>query len=671
MQIFHFFNKPTKIRMLLIILTAFIAVWQFGILKIAPTFNSDDSPETTTAFYTLGIQHPPGYPLNTLIGKIFTLIPAGNIMYRSNLTALVFNIITALLVFIFVNRYFVINKNTKYGNNFFAFISAALYLFCTTPFLQSLSAKGSIYTINAFFTIIIFLSLFNLKKHIKYFYLFSFVYGLSMGNHWQSMAVIFPAVLYYLIFNRKYFKTAFLLIGGIFFLLGASVYLFAFIRSQNIPVFAWGEIKTIRDLFWLISREQYRYAESAHSITDTFHLLWFYIKNLLTNEYPFYVVLFLIPGTYFLIKQFKTEAITISIAYIFIVVGIISISTPKPGIEWVIKPYFTSSYIFISIFISSGISFIINFLKKIDQRTKRNIYLAISTAIILPAFNATDYSRYFIGYDYAENIIKTLPEKSLFFTEGDLNMSSALYESFVNKKDFVFINTRLLEYDWYRKQLKNDYHDAIILPEMENSGTDYLYKTMMSNSEKGIYYSNAFTAEWQKLPFVPVGIVNRVLTGGNKQILTNNIFFDLYSYRGIIGDKINYDDFTNLLAVKHYAWSFITVADKLNRAGHYDTAIKLYKRSYLFLPSDQTLINIGSCYYNLGNTQNAEKYWNEALELNPKASYAYSYLAAIYLNRGETSKATEYVDNAIKFNSNNINAMQLKTIIDKKQSVMQ
>jgi len=50
---------------------------------INPTIGFHDSRELITCAWTLGIAHPPGYPLYTLFGKVFiTLISIGNIAYR-------------------------------------------------------------------------------------------------------------------------------------------------------------------------------------------------------------------------------------------------------------------------------------------------------------------------------------------------------------------------------------------------------------------------------------------------------------------------------------------------------------------------------------------------------------------------------------------------------------
>jgi len=664
-------KDKTNFKSVIIIAAVFLAAFGFGLLRIAPVFNADDSPETTTAFYTLGIQHPPGYPLDTLIGKIFTLIPAGNIMYRSNITALFFHVVSSFLVFFFALKCLATRNENDTKQKYFAVLSAVLYYLCFTPFCQALSAKGSIYTINALFTVLFFWGLFKIQENKKYVLFAAFIYGLSMANHWPSMAAVFPAALFYLVMKRKYLSASILIQSLIFFLTGASVYLFVFVRSAEMPVFAWGDIGTFRDLLWLFSREQYRYAESSHTIAQTFILFGFYIKSILLNEYAFLTVLLFIPGAYFIIRRSRDKGIAICTAYLSILAGVIFISTPKHTIEWVIKPYFTSSYIFISVLIGACVLSLVDLVNIEQEKNRNNIIIAVIAAVaILSIFHVPDYSRNFIGYDYAGNIMATLPEKAVFFTEGDLNMSSGLYESFVEKRDFVAINTRLLEYDWYRRQLKNDYGDRIILPAPADSGILYLYNTMLINAKSGIYYSNAYTPEWQRLPFAPMGIINKVITDPKEKTAANGNYFQIYSYRGLIGNKIDHDESTDLLAAKHYAWSLITFAEMLKNSGHYPEAVKMYKDSEVFEPKDTTLTRIGLCYYNMKDLQNAEKYWQEAIDINPESSQAYTGLAFIYLNSNDITKAAEYVNNALKYDPKNQDAVKMKEIIDKNQSVI-
>ena len=48
-----------------------------------------DTPELMTAAIRLGVVHPPGYPVFTLLGHLFSLLPFGPLPFRVNLLAVV------------------------------------------------------------------------------------------------------------------------------------------------------------------------------------------------------------------------------------------------------------------------------------------------------------------------------------------------------------------------------------------------------------------------------------------------------------------------------------------------------------------------------------------------------------------------------------------------------
>jgi len=64
-------------------------IWLFWfawyLLSLGPSLGGEDSGEFATVAATLGISHPPGYPLYALLGRLFCLIPAGSIAFRLNL----------------------------------------------------------------------------------------------------------------------------------------------------------------------------------------------------------------------------------------------------------------------------------------------------------------------------------------------------------------------------------------------------------------------------------------------------------------------------------------------------------------------------------------------------------------------------------------------------------
>ena len=71
---------------------------------LTPTVYVGDSGELIAAAASLGIPHPPGYPLFVYLGKLFCLIfPFGSIAFRLNLMSAFFAAAAALVYFSSVN----------------------------------------------------------------------------------------------------------------------------------------------------------------------------------------------------------------------------------------------------------------------------------------------------------------------------------------------------------------------------------------------------------------------------------------------------------------------------------------------------------------------------------------------------------------------------------------
>jgi hypothetical protein len=87
-----------------------------------------DAGDFITASYTLGIPHPPGYPLYTLLGKLFLMLPIpgglSQAAWRMNFMSAFFGALTILLI------YFFILKVTKH--NWLAFFAALSVAFAQT-----------------------------------------------------------------------------------------------------------------------------------------------------------------------------------------------------------------------------------------------------------------------------------------------------------------------------------------------------------------------------------------------------------------------------------------------------------------------------------------------------------------------------------------------------------
>ncbi|XP_027968009.1 transmembrane protein 260 isoform X3 [Eumetopias jubatus] len=74
-------------------------------LTLPPSVPGGDSGELITAAHELGVAHPPGYPLFTLVAKLaIILFPFGSVAYRVNLLCGLFGAVAASLLFFTVFR---------------------------------------------------------------------------------------------------------------------------------------------------------------------------------------------------------------------------------------------------------------------------------------------------------------------------------------------------------------------------------------------------------------------------------------------------------------------------------------------------------------------------------------------------------------------------------------
>jgi len=85
---------------------AFLLPFIVYLFTLAPTVTDEDSGDLITSCYILGIPHPPGYPLYTILGKLFTYIPFRSIAWRVNLMSAFFASLSVSLFFLLLLKFF-------------------------------------------------------------------------------------------------------------------------------------------------------------------------------------------------------------------------------------------------------------------------------------------------------------------------------------------------------------------------------------------------------------------------------------------------------------------------------------------------------------------------------------------------------------------------------------
>lgn len=126
-----------------------LLAFTFYYLALAPSVTAifDDSLEFALVVHRLGIAHPTGYPLYTLLGKLFSLFNPANVAFQLNLMSAVF---AALSVGLLYQLGLAIAFPTPtIGSHAGAALGAMLFGLGPVFFSQSLIAE--VYTLHAFF----------------------------------------------------------------------------------------------------------------------------------------------------------------------------------------------------------------------------------------------------------------------------------------------------------------------------------------------------------------------------------------------------------------------------------------------------------------------------------------------------------------------------------------
>lgn len=239
----------------------FISAFIVYLKHLAPSIFTGDSADATIASYVLGIPHPPGFPVYTWFGHIFTFIPIGDTAYRVNLMSAFFGALVIPVVYMIIRS---IAPRTKGGLKDFAsrcgsIIGAISFAFSIHYWAQAEIAE--VYTLNTFFIASMILLAFTWVKRrdARLLYLLTLFFGLSIGVNAANI-LFAPSFLVFLflvdresLLNRK---TIFFMIA-LFSAAGATELLYLFVRAWQVPAYAYTDIRDFNNFLHFVTAGEY------------------------------------------------------------------------------------------------------------------------------------------------------------------------------------------------------------------------------------------------------------------------------------------------------------------------------------------------------------------------------------------------------------------------------
>ncbi|XP_019779182.2 protein O-mannosyl-transferase TMEM260 isoform X2 [Tursiops truncatus] len=235
----------------------FAAVAAVFTLTLPPSVPGGDSGELITAAHELGVAHPPGYPLFTLVAKLaIILFPFGSVAYRVNLLCGLFGAVAAALLFFTVFR-----LSGSYAGGILA---AGVFSFSRLTWQWSIAAE--VFSLNNLFVGLLmaltvhFEEATTAQERSKIAKIGAFCCGLSLCN--QHTVVVYvlciiPWILFRLL-KEKELSLGSLLKLGLYLSAGLLPYVYLPISSYRHQArWTWGDQTTLPGFLTHFLREEY------------------------------------------------------------------------------------------------------------------------------------------------------------------------------------------------------------------------------------------------------------------------------------------------------------------------------------------------------------------------------------------------------------------------------
>lgn len=394
------------------------------------TVSAEDDGLFILSSYYLGIEHPPGFPLFTLIGHLFTYLPFGSVAYRVHLASAFFGALSGAAAWLCA-RALVPGRLPAW---------LAAFALGLSPVFWSQAIIAEVYTLNTFFfLLLVYLALKACPPPVqgaaggdarRVLPWMALVFGLSLSNHYPLMLLVAPAFAVLLWpARRELLERSGLLLVAI--AAGVLPYVWMVRRSWDaLPINFDGPLETLPEIWFFVSRAGY--AGIDHSVSadmlDRLKFFRFLGAQLLVQ---FAVAGALLAGAGFVaqwrmlgrrVGAFLTVAFLMPSAVLVLLLGFDYSAVYKHMFHVYVLP----AYAVAALWMALGFAWLV------DRYALRRSHALASVAGVLALILAVgSRSNLLASHDwparYAQAVLRALPADAVVFAQGDPDLPPLAY----------------------------------------------------------------------------------------------------------------------------------------------------------------------------------------------------------------------------------------------------
>lgn len=226
---------------------AAIAAFVYG-STLAPSVGAGDSGELILAAQSMGIPHPPGYPLWVLLARVAAALPWGTVAFRVNALSAVLSACAVGLFYLLAARCG-LRKSGRF---------AATLIFAGSTLLWDSAVQAEVYSLATVAFLGLSLAAFAARSRgaasARSDAIFFFVAGLALLAH---QTLLFPALILGIWVLARRFRPRRLVAAVAWTAVGFSCVLALPIRSAAHPWFDWGQNHNLTHLWDNLLRRNY------------------------------------------------------------------------------------------------------------------------------------------------------------------------------------------------------------------------------------------------------------------------------------------------------------------------------------------------------------------------------------------------------------------------------
>jgi hypothetical protein len=424
---------------------------------LAPGVVGGDSGELITVGATLGVAHPPGYPLYTLLAKLFTLLPWGSVAQRVNLLSAACGAGAAALLCRAVRRW---TADAWCG-------VAAAGAFAFSPLVWPYAVTAEVFPLNnlavaALLLLLVAVDRADERGMRRGLCAFALVSGLALSNHHTSVFVVAPFGGYLLWRARSQLDARLLALVAAAGLIGLAPYLYLPWAAARHPTVAFGDPSSWSGFWDHLLRREYGTFRLASQETGgggdwparVGHVPWTFART--TYAAPLLVVAVATAAL-----RPRTPRGRLTLVVLGTLVLYVATFAALANVRWddllhrtVQDRFWQQAIVLAAALTGVGLRELVERLGRAGRALGPAIALASTLAMAVAHFGAADHRGRVFFREYGRAILESLPPRTILLVTSDEAVGAVRYLQEVEgaRRDVRVLPTGQITRPWFRPQ---------------------------------------------------------------------------------------------------------------------------------------------------------------------------------------------------------------------------